>query len=306
MAGETFTLTNVRGDSLEFSSASGIYVLQHDGLGMPPVQRVTQEGPYQHGATQLNARLQPRVISLSIAALVGDYATWGNRSLLLDMLNDIEHELYLDVDLDFDHPFYANQSYRMNVRYLDSLTMPRAGQHDGFDRYVLQLIAHDPTWYNPEAKIVTMSVTTGGEGLEIPMEIPMGLGGSVVDVTDTASYPGTWLSYPIVRITGPIEDAVLTVVADDAGNTEKLDFTGVTIAGSDYYEVDCRYGYKTVLDKAGTNKIADLTSDSDLATFAIRPHPYLQDGINTFHLTGTSGTAATACTISYYNRYIGI
>jgi len=305
MTGEIFTLRNFRGDSLAFGTSS-IYLLAHDGIGLPPVSRITQEGPFQHGATQVNARLAPRVITLSLAMAHDDNwnTAWLYRNALTDMLNDIEHELYLDVTLPTF--FLTAATVRMNVHYLDSLTMPRAGEHDGFDRSVLQLIAHDPVWYDPATEVVALAATAGGEGLMIPMEIPFGLGGADVDLTDTITYPGTWISYPIVKITGPIENPVLTVVSDADGNTEKLDFTGITIAAGHYYEVDCRYGYKTALDDTGANKIGELTSDSDLATFAIRPHPYLEDGINTFHFTGVSATNATACTITYYNRYIGI
>jgi hypothetical protein len=298
---ETFALSNFRGDTLDLSDTDVLFVSAYDGFGMAPVQRITQEGPYQHGATQLNARLQPRVITLQIAHLIHTTnGPWIARNNLLDMLADPDHDLYFDVDTPY-RSWFLDHAYRINVRYLDSLTLPRAAQHDGFDRYVLQLIAHDPTWYNPEAEVVALSVTAGSTGMEIPLAIPFTLGGTDVDVSDSFTYPGTWQSYPIVRITGPIEDAVLTVVADDDGNTEKLDFTGTTIAA-----VDTRYGYKTVTDAAGTNKIGDLTADSDLATFCIRPAPTLEDGINTFRLTGTSATAATSCTITYYNRYIGI
>jgi hypothetical protein len=305
MTGEILTLRNFRGDSLVFGTSS-IHLLAHDGLGMAPVQRVTQEGPFQHGATQVNARLVPRVITLSLAIARDDNwnTDWLYRNALTDMLNDIEHELYLDVTLPTF--FLTAVTVRMNVHYLDSLTMPRAGDHDGFDRSVLQLIAHDPVWYDPNPEVVALDVTAGGEGLTVDMEIPFGLGGADVDLTDTITYPGTWASYPIVKITGPVENPVITVVSDADGNTEKLDFTGVTIGAGHYYEIDCRYGYKTVVDDTGANKITELTSDSDLATFAIRPHPYLEDGINTFTFTGTSATNATACTITYYNRYIGI
>lgn len=303
---ETFTLTNFRGDTLDLSDTDTLFVSQYDGFGMPPVQRVTQEGPYQHGATQLNARLQARVITLQVARRIASTnSPWSSRNALLDMLADPDHDLYFDVDTPY-RSWFLDHAYRINVRYLDSLTMGRSAQHDGFDRYVVQLIADDPTWYNPEPEIITMSVTTGGTGMEVPLIVPMTLGGTVVDVSDSFVYPGSWLSYPIVRITGPIENPVLTVATGVGAETEKLDFTGTTIGGGTYYEIDCRYGYKTVTDNAGANQIAALTADSDLATFAIRPDPYLNDGINTFHLTGTSATAATECTITYYNRYIGI
>ena len=297
MTGESFSLTNFRGDSVAFDSTTGIYVYQHDGLGMPPVQRITQEGPFQHGATQLNARLQPRVVTLGLANLESDTLTWAARDALFAMLNDIDNALYLDAT----RP--DGTTRRLDVRYLDSLTMPRAAQHDGFDRYVLQFIAHDPVWYEQAAEVVTLDIAAGGEGLELPMEIPFGLGGSVVDSSTWFTYAGNWVSYPIIKLTGPIEDALLYTWVRDGDPYIKLSFDGVTIAAGDYYEIDCRYGYKTVKDSAGTNKIGDLTSDSDLAEFGIYPYP--QCSVAAFVLTGIGATAATTCALTYYNRYVG-
>ena len=105
-----------------------------------------------------------------------------------------------------------------------------------------------------------------------------------------------------VRITGPITDAVIT----NNATSEKLDFTGTTIAAGDYYEIDCRYGYKTVVDSTGANQIADLTSDSDLVSFHIAPDPEVGGGINSITITGTSITAATTAFVSGKTRLIGV
>lgn len=300
MTEETFSLTNFRGDTLALDGTSGIYVLQHDGLAMPPVQRVIQEGPYQHGGTLLNSRLQPRVISLALANLAGQTATWTARDALFAMLNDIHDPLYLDCT----RPDAT--TYRMDVTYLDSLTMPRAGQHDGFDRYVLQLIAYDPVWYNVSPQNVILDITAGGEGLEIDMQIPFGLGGTDIDESTWFVYAGTWISYPIVRITGPVDDAKLYTwtIGSSASGYVQLFFDGVTIAAGDYRQIDCRYGRKTVVDKNGANKIAELSADSDLASFGIYPYPY-QD-LAVFVFMGANGSGDTACSLTYYNRFIGI
>lgn len=117
----------------------------------------------------------------------------------------------------------------------------------------------------------------------------------------TITYTGSFLTYPIITITGPITDPVLTNVSTG----EDLDFTGVTIAGGDTYTIDCRFGYKTVKNAAGVNKIADLTAASDLATFHLGADPEVSGGANAFTLTGTGTDANTTVTIAYNERFVG-
>ncbi len=117
----------------------------------------------------------------------------------------------------------------------------------------------------------------------------------------TITYLGSFLTYPIITITGPITDPVLTNVSTG----EDLDFTGITIAGGDTYTIDCRFGYKTVKNAAGTNKIADLTAASDLATFHLGADPEVSGGANAFTLTGTSTDANTTVTVTYNERFVG-
>jgi len=118
----------------------------------------------------------------------------------------------------------------------------------------------------------------------------------------TITYAGSFAEYPVVTILGPITNPVLTNVSTG----ETLDFTGITIAALDSYIIDCRFGYKTVKDAAGTNKIADLTTASDLATFHLAADPEVSGGANAFTLTGSGTTGATTVTVAYYNRYVGL
>jgi hypothetical protein len=66
------------------------------------------------------------------------------------------------------------------------------------------------------------------------------------------------------------------------------------------------YGYKTVTDDLGVNQIAAVAAASDLATFAIVPAPQVLDGVNIITVVGTGTTGASATSIFYYNRYVGI
>jgi hypothetical protein len=125
---------------------------------------------------------------------------------------------------------------------------------------------------------------------------------AIFSASKTIVYGGSWRAYPVVTIVGPITDPVLT----NATTGQKLDFTGITIASENTYIIDCRYGYKTVKNAAGVNKLADLTSDSDLAEFHIAPSGEVNAGNNAFTLTGTLTDANTQVTIAYNERFIGI
>jgi hypothetical protein len=85
-----------------------------------------------------------------------------------------------------------------------------------------------------------------------------------------------------------------------------LDFTGVTLGSSEYYQVDTRYGYKTVVNQAGSSVIESLTSSSDLASFSISPAPLVTGGTNVISVAGSAVGTASYMTITYYNRYISI
>jgi hypothetical protein len=80
----------------------------------------------------------------------------------------------------------------------------------------------------------------------IPTEIPHEIGGSGVEEGGTISYLGNWLSYPhIIRITGPVTSVKITNLTTG----EKLDFSGVTIAAGDHYDIDLRFDIKPLLTR---------------------------------------------------------
>lgn len=132
--------------------------------------------------------------------------------------------------------------------------------------------------------------------------VPAAIDGTSISASKTITYTGSFSEYPVITITGPITDPVLTNVSTG----DVLDFTGITISAGNSYTIDCRFGYKTVKNSAGTNKIADLTSDSDLATFHLGADPEVSGGANALTLSGTSTDANTQVTVAYYNRYVGL
>jgi hypothetical protein len=111
------------------------------------------------------------------------------------------------------------------------------------------------------------------------------------------------LTYPHkIRITGPITSPVIT----NETTNEKLDFGVNSIGAGVSWDIDLRYGVKSIIQAAsGVNKIQFLTEDSDLATWHIAADPEVIGGANSIRVTGTAVTASTRVEISYLERYIG-
>jgi len=293
---ETFTLRNQAGDA--YTLTGPIHVAAHAGLGMAPVARAVRSGPQQHGQTLASARLEPRVITLRlIIDCDSEDEIREERAEIETLLAGIEEALYLDTTLP------DGSVRRLDVYYADGFTGERAADGPYYSTEdTLQLVADDPVAYDTETQVAWFELATGGTGMPIPLEVPLTVGEADVDHSLPINYPGTWLCYPVIRIYGPLDDACLTNESTD----EALDFDGTLIANGAWYDIDLRYGYKTVQNAVGANRIADLTDDSDLATFHLAAHPEAPGGVNVLRLTGTGAGGNTACAVTYWNRYLGV
>ncbi len=270
--------------------------LDYDAFGLPPIQNITEQGPMQHGVTWLDFRMGPRLVPFTLdVQATGVASQYAARASLLDIFAP---GMPIKLQLQYDTG---------NVRQLDcyingGLSFGRA-QEQGFQMVIpVELIAPDPCWYDPTPGYIGFSLGGGLDSYAVPMVVPHVVGASTIVTNQTLNYPGNWLSYPTITITGPITSPVIT----NSSTSEKLDFTGTTIAAGHYYTIDTRYSYKLVTDDAGTNQNAKLTTDSNLATFHIeRRLAGETTHANSIKVTGTAANAASRVDISYYNRYTG-
>ena len=289
------TITVVR-NGTEYSLNDGTYCWAHgdEGWGAAQLDRLATRGPQQHGDTDEGFRLDPRIASLVLSV---NGTSWADmmtkRATLLDIFSPLDLLIIKWDGLDKQIDGYFAGSMEMS-------STDRAGYRQTI---AVTLKCSDPSFYNPTINTVDFGIGGGGTGMQVPMDVPHSVGASSISESVGVTYTGNWYSYPTIRITGPITDACIT----NNATSEKLDFDGVTIAAGDYYDIDTRYGYKTVEDDSDVNKIADLTEDSDLATFHIQPDSAdAPGGTNSISVTGSSVTAATAIRLQYYTRYTGI
>lgn len=289
--GETFEL--VRGvTTLDISDLINWHVVEFDGFGAPPIRRLTQRGPLQNGDTDVGFRLDARTMRIAVLARASTPAGFhADRETLLGMLRPGNDALKLRWT-------FAGKQRQIDCHLADGLSLASGQMIANNFRDVFVLRASDPTWYDPSGGSVQFAQIGGGTPWAVPVVFPTNFGASnlsgsaVISLSDA----NAWDTFPIIYATGPVTNLVITNTATG----DKLDFTNNSIGGNMTYTIDLRYGYKTVIDSSSVNRISQLTSDSNLATFRLIP------GINTITVTGTSISAATNIYIQYNTRYIGV
>lgn len=263
-------------------------------LGGAPLHAITSRGALQQGDTQLDFRLDPRIITLV-------WNVSGSTRLELTQQLDIFHQIF--------SPSMSLGTLTITrddgtVRAIDCYYI--GGLDDDIDpkmysiKLPVQLRCPDPTWYDPELQISSLVAGVSGTPTPYPYIIPVTYGSGLGDPTQIL-YTGSWRSYPIIEVIGP----VTSLIIKNQSTTDILRLTSAIAAG-DTYRFDLRYGYKTVTDQNGNNMISTLSSNSDITTFCIESAPAVQGGVNSFLCTGSGGSAATSITFYYYTRYHGI
>jgi hypothetical protein len=265
---------------------------------MPPQHNITERGPLQHGSTYRGYRLDERLINLVflLEASAGDLASmYDQRAPLLDLFKPSR-----DLKLRFDLP--NGKTRQIDIRYNSDMSMPWRVDDWAHQKFAITLKATDPTFYDPVINSVSLNLSAGGTPWAIPWAIGWTIGGSTLNQVTPITYTGSFLSYPVIQIVGPITDAVMT----NEATGDKLDFTGTTIGAGHYYTIDCRYGQKTVIDDLAVDQIGKLTSGSNLATFHIADDEEAPGGINSIRLAGTGASTTTQGYLQFYTRYIGL
>lgn len=286
----------IRGSETLELDGSPYWLEGFTGVGAAPVEHLVSQGPEQHGETWLDFRLRPRTVGLVIGFCGTTYAEWQTyRDGLLGFLAP----WYGLIALEFELPDGARR--RLDCVLADDLDMPSADRAGFYQRVAVSLLAPDPTWYEPDGMNIVLS-GGGSASFAVPTSVPTAVGRSTFADNMIISYGGTAPAYPRLRLVGPLTNAIVQHTATG----HKLDFTGTTITAGTYYEIDCAYGLKTVVDNTGTNRIDKLTADSNLAQFAILPHPLVLNGLNTLVVTASSITDASQVTVVLRERFLGL
>lgn len=290
--GETFEL--MRGvTTLDISDLVKYHVIEFDGFGMSPVRRLTQRGPLQNGDTDVGFRLDPRVMRISVQAYATTAAQFhSRREELLNLLRPCTDAIKLR------WTYNSTTQRQIDCHVSGGLSLGTSSLLKNNFRDVVELRASDPTWYDPAGGSITFAQTGGGTPMPVPMLFPLTFGASTLNASAVISLSdaNAWDTFPIIYVTGPVTGLILT----NGATGDVLDFTGSSIGAGVTYTIDLRYGYKTVIDSSSANRISQLTSSSNIATWRLVP------GNNSISASGTSIDASTLIYIQYNTRYIGV
>lgn len=304
------------GAEYTFDNGADKLLMSFTGYGMPGIAYLRQSGPFQHGETLLDYRLQPRMVQLEHRRQACDrQGYWENRA---DVLN------YLRPNRQAPKSFALGKLRKIlpdgSKRDLDVLIQQgpvfaaqtaESGEWLGFTE-VVQFVAPDPTFYDPTLHWTVWTLESFG-GL-IFYESPdwtdyltfddagILFGTDAVTAAANITYAGTWLSYPTIYIDGPLSTPTIT----NTTTGEKI-VMAYDVAAGELVTITLPYGNKAVKNNASTNLIGTITDDSDLATFHIAPDPEAAGGVNVLSVQGNGGVLGqTAVRLSYQTRFIGI
>lgn len=279
-------------------------LMSFTGWGMPSIEYITQRGPFQHGVTLLDYRLEPRVLQY-VYRQIGDCREdyWDMRYLLLNAIRP-NRGVGACITPGRLRKILPNGEIRDLMVMLEKGPPFRARTGD-WDEWAitetLRFIAHDPIVLDPVRNSASWTLGTPTDQLVFPITFPIVFGPAIIDETLDVTYAGNWLTYPTIVITGPLNGPII-----ENQSTDEILEIGWDIPAGKTLTINLAYGVKSVIDSDGTSRIGTLSTDSDLATFHIAPDPEVASGVNTLLVTGSAATATTAVVVNWYDRYIGI
>lgn len=283
----------------ELSNSAPFDVVSIDGIDTAAIDPITEQGPLQHGDSDIDMRLQPRIVQMVLQArTTNTYSHESNRELFNRIFTPSRQLGKLRIT-------YNNlRVFEIVARCLGNSGIRRSLVDDQLLRAGVALRCPDPLWYNPEMHSISFGIAAGNSAFSVPTPVPTPMGSSVLNQTTTINYAGTFAEFPLFLVYGPIADPKIV----NASTGRKIDLTGITIANGSYYTIDLRYGRKFVYKNGDTSDIrtGEVTTDSQLATFAIEADPDVADGVNPITITGTSANSVTQVYMQYYDRYSGI
>lgn len=269
------------------------------GLGLPPVRRIKERGPQQHGSTDVGFLLDERMLNLALLITADTKAEVATaRRDLAHILKPRQSTPIIVRVTGEDDLVRQIDTHLAGIVDFPNTLQERMGASQ---LVVVQFEAADPIPYDPTLQNVTFDNTAFSAGLTVPMAVPMTLViPSAIDSIVSITYEGDWETFPFMYLTGPMDDPVIT----NETTGDVLDFTGASLTGSDVWTIDLRYGHKSITDQNGDSQIAALTDDSDLITWSLVPDEEAPDGINDIRVEIPTGvTSATRVRIEYYNKY---
>lgn len=273
-------------------------IVSEEGLGMPPIDYVSQRGPFQHGETLRDLFLKPRSMVFVIRhEYCNRAAYWLGRKLLLDTLAPVPNAPIGPPGQGTLRRIHGmmTRDIKCVIESGPAFAARKAGVWDEFAyNETLKFTAYDPIWFDPVSVSLSQALGTSAQNLVFPITFPIQFGTSF-GTTFTINYAGDWLTYPIIKVNGP--STSMNITNNTTGQTISILYN---LPDLRFLTIDLTFGVKSVVLDDGTNLIGSVVSTSDLALWHLAP------GANSITVTGGGNGVDTSLVFTYLNRYIGI
>lgn len=303
--GDVWRVETFDGEILHFS---GQYALMEIlGLGAPPTQFITRKGYRQHGVTEVDYLLEPRVVSLQVqqdpptdptteGGLRQEY--WDNRAAL--------HDYFLPnrggaATLILLEPDGAERAIDVRAMPGFEFNQPVQGNDWRLAEPII-LEAHDPTFYAPAATVISPA-QTAAEQLVFESGFPRSFGPAGVQFTTGLIDDddlGSWRSYPVLTVTGPYNFATLQCVGTGAEIVLQI-----PIGAGEQRIITTHPDALSVVDAIGDSKESDLGVPSNFVRFYLAPTHEIS-APQSIRAVLVDGTVNSAFSVAFHPRYFGI
>lgn len=276
----SISLTGANGDTITFDDSTYILTQGAAGFGVPTTSLRISESAGDGGVFRATKR-GIREFDLPVVVIGTDRTDVETKlRRLSNLLRNTDGATTMTA------AYSDGTSYSIQVYYAGGADATKGGEANlYFARWVLNLQAPNPFWTSSTASTVTVGQANVGRGL-LPQLSRLKLTGTqaigTIVVNNTS---GDVPSYPIWKLYGPLDNASIYT-----GSTGFV--YNAAIAGGEVITIDT--AKKTVVDSAGVNKYANLSSAPKF--FSLPP------GTTSVSVTGNGATAASKISLTYYPR----
>lgn len=283
-------------------------LLEFSDVGLPPIQRISQKGAFQHGDTNVDFRLQPRTFSIrGLIEANNSFEHMKARNMLSKIfkVNNTAGTIQIKSKEQLNEPPYTTTIvYRSIDCYVEGGLNFSSDTSSGYDVYYeVSLKASNPLWYDPVQKNFGVTNSIAGNPTDIPGLIPREYGSLTLNTSTNVTYDGTFLAYPEFIIYGG-DGGIMNLAIYNSTQGTVIRITEVPALAT--YTVNLRYGAKTVIDQ--NNAVVTYVVDpaSNLTTFALVTSVDSTSKSNTIIVESSSASSGAYVIMLYYNQYTAV
>ena len=273
-----------------------VYLVGTGDWGLSPAHRITQRGPFQNGDTDIDFRLDPRIINLPIVVPAINFADMMQKRS--DLMKVFKHgNDNINFRLVWNDGVHGSQYRQVDARIAGGLQLD-ANTQENIIRGVLQLRCANPTWYNDAVQNYDLTSASFGDPTLIPKPYPVTYGSNQnsANAITSFTYDGSWNADPVITINGELNSIVMT---DTLGHEIKIN----SVPSGQQWTITLGYNI-SVVDQNGINKFSQVDITSNLVQWAV----YAESGTvpNGANTISVSATGPGNIFMEFLTRYIGV